>query len=158
MKEGRGEGREEERQGGSRKVGRKGNYTRTFLFHSPYGTCHETDSSRLPWDLVQGRSHLCWIHVRAERLQWAPRQKQFREPKFSIHPQPQVLATRILFNYLWVLRIIKCAASQLEVSLFPPLERTGLLQQLSLFNTGLERRKSTMTGLKWNPKPNKIHN
>lgn len=72
---------------------------------------------------------------------------------YSLH----VLATSILSNYLWVLCIIKCTTSKFEVSLFPPLERTGLLQQLSLFNTGLGRSRSTTTWLKWNSKANKIH-
>ena len=68
-----------------------------------------------------------------------------------------MLATSTLSNYLWVLCIIKCTTSKFEVSLFPPLEGTGLLQELSLFNTGLGRSRST-TWLKWNSKPSNTQN
>lgn len=61
-------------------------------------------------------------------------------------------------SYLWVFCIIKCTASKLEVSLFPPLERAGLLQQLSFFNTGLGTKQNTRTEWKSNPKPNSIQN
>lgn len=64
----------------------------------------------------------------------------------------------IPWSYLWVFCVIKCPASKFEVSLFPPLEGAGLLQQLSLFNAGLGTEQSTTTGWKPNPEPNPIQN